>query len=65
MLICPECGGDMRFQSSIRRYVCLSCGLSLTRDEIDEIKAKYKSEIKNEKEEIKKEYIKWWTKSKK
>lgn len=65
MLACPECGGDMRFQSSIRRYVCLSCGLSLTRDEIDEIKAKYRSEIKNEKEEVKKEYMKWWTKSKK
>lgn len=55
----------MRHQSSIRRYVCLSCGLSLTRDEIDEIRTKHRDEMKEEKEEKKKEYIKWWTSSKK
>ncbi|MCS7098621.1 MAG: transposase [Candidatus Methanomethyliaceae archaeon] len=67
MLTCPECGGNMRFQASIRRYVCLSCGLSLTRDEIDEIRAKYRDEMKGKEEEKekKKEYIKWWTSSKK
>jgi hypothetical protein len=61
MLVCPECGGEMFYQRSIRRYVCKSCGISLTRDEIDEIKAKYKVENENEKEKIRKEYIKWWT----
>ncbi len=62
MLICPECGGEMLYQQSIRRYVCKSCGISLTREEIDEIKAKYRvHKDEDEKEKIRKEYIKWWT----
>ncbi len=62
MAVCPECGGELKFETSHRRYVCLSCGLSLTRDEIDEIKAKYAAtSTEDEKEKLKKEYLKWWS----
>ncbi|MGC8936397.1 MAG: hypothetical protein ACP5KV_03410 [Candidatus Methanomethylicaceae archaeon] len=62
MVVCPECGGELKYEQSQRRYVCLSCGLSLTRDEIDEIRAKYATtSAEEEKERLKKEYLKWWS----
>ncbi|MBC7113510.1 MAG: hypothetical protein H5T34_05805 [Candidatus Methanomethyliales bacterium] len=65
MVVCPECGGELKFEPSQRRYVCLSCGLSLTRDEIDEIKAKYAATTASEdKERLRKEYLKWWSSKK-
>ncbi|MGQ9759311.1 MAG: TFIIB-type zinc ribbon-containing protein [Candidatus Methanomethylicaceae archaeon] len=62
MTVCPECGGELKFDPSQKRYVCISCGLSLTRDEIDEMRAKYAQiTTEDEKEKQKKEYLKWWT----
>jgi transcription initiation factor TFIIIB Brf1 subunit/transcription initiation factor TFIIB len=59
---CPECGGELKFDSVHKRYVCQSCGLAVTREEIDEIKAKYVSEnTEEEKERRRKDYIKWWS----
>ncbi|MEM2125286.1 MAG: TFIIB-type zinc ribbon-containing protein [Candidatus Methanosuratincola sp.] len=59
--VCPECGGLLKFDPSRKRYVCQSCGLSLSREEIDEIR--YKNQRLNEedeKERVRKEYLKWW-----
>lgn len=59
--VCPECGGLLKFDPSRKRYVCQSCGLSLSREEIDEIH--YKNQRLNEedeKERVRKEYLKWW-----
>lgn len=59
--VCPECGGLLKFDPSRKRYVCQSCGLSLSREEIDEIR--YKDQRLNEedeKERVRKEYLKWW-----
>lgn len=59
--VCPECGGTLKFDPSRKRYVCLSCGLSLTREEIDELRSKGKdTDYEDEKERMRKEYLKWW-----
>ena len=62
MNACPECAGNLKFDPALRRYVCQSCGLSLNREEIDEMAAKNTSADSNEeKEKRKKEYLKWWS----
>lgn len=60
--VCPECGGVLKFDPSRKRYVCQSCGLSLSREEIDEIRYKdQKLNEEEEKERVRKEYLKWWS----
>jgi len=59
--VCPECGGVLKFEPSRKRYICQSCGLSLSREEIDEIRYKdQKLNEEDEKERVRKEYLKWW-----
>jgi hypothetical protein len=68
MRYCPECGGDMRYISLTKRYVCKSCGLSVTFQELMEIRDRLKSPTKpqvEERKQIKKEYLKWWLTKKK
>ena len=62
---CPECGGNMRFDSNHKRYVCQSCGLAVTKEEIYEIRAKYiPTSDEEERDKRRKEYEKWWSKKK-
>lgn len=66
---CPECGGELRSNPSIRRLVCQSCGLALTREELDnardELRDKYIQEDPVEAEKRKKqEYLNWLLKRK-
>ena len=63
MNACPECAGNLKFDPALKRYVCQSCGLSLNREEIDEMSTNNKSVDSDgdEKEKRKKEYLKWWT----
>jgi predicted RNA-binding Zn-ribbon protein involved in translation (DUF1610 family) len=67
MNYCPECGGDMIYKRVMKRKVCKSCGLSLTTQELIEIKEKSKNPIieEEERKRIRKEYLKWWLSSKK
>lgn len=58
--VCPECGGNLKFDPSRKRYICQSCGLSLSREEIDDLRYKQGTEDMDEKERIRKEYLKWW-----
>lgn len=59
--VCLECGGVLKFDPSRKRYVCQSCGLSLSREEMDEIRYKdQKLNEEEEKERVRKEYLKWW-----
>jgi transcription initiation factor TFIIIB Brf1 subunit/transcription initiation factor TFIIB len=65
MSACPECGGNLRFDPNHKRYVCLSCGLAVTREEIDDIRNKnLKGNPTEEKERQKKDYLKWWSNKK-
>jgi len=68
MPYCPECGGEMRYISSVRRYVCESCGLMLTHQELLEMRERLRNRINSEEDEKKryqKEYLKWWLSKKK
>ena len=63
MPYCPECGGEMQYQISTKHYVCKSCGLSVTQQELMELRDKLKPSEETadeEKERRRKEYLKWW-----
>jgi len=68
MPYCPECGGEMQYMLATKHYVCKSCGLSLTQQELMELREKLRPTFETDKEEQekrKKEYLKWWLSKKK
>jgi len=68
MPYCPECGGEMQYMLSTKHYVCKSCGLSVTQQELMELREKLRPNIESEEEERqrqKKEYLKWYLSKKK
>jgi transposase-like protein len=68
MPYCPECGGEMQYISATKRYVCKSCGLSVTRQELMELRQKLRPKLESGEDERKKqrkEYLKWWLSKKK
>jgi tRNA(Ile2) C34 agmatinyltransferase TiaS len=68
MPYCPECGGEMQYMSATKRYVCKSCGLSVTHQELIELRHKLRPTFesgKEEQEKRRKEYLKWWLSKKK
>jgi tRNA(Ile2) C34 agmatinyltransferase TiaS len=68
MPYCPECGGEMQYMIATKHYVCKSCGLSVTQQELVELREKNRPEIdsdENEREKRNKEYLKWWLSKKK
>jgi len=63
MPYCPECGGEMFYISRLKHYVCRSCGLTLTLQEIIELREKTKENRESdedEKRKARKEYLQWW-----
>ncbi|MHA1293620.1 MAG: hypothetical protein ACTSQJ_13255 [Promethearchaeota archaeon] len=70
MARCPECAGKMTFNSAIKQVVCNSCGLSLSRHELDQYWRKIKSQNIDDlddlqrKKQRKKEWLDWYAKSK-
>jgi len=68
MPYCPECGGDMHYDNKVKKYVCKSCGLSLTYQQLMEMREKLRPQIESEEERNQKkhkDYLKWWFSSKK
>ena len=68
MPYCPECGGDMQHVSATRRYVCKSCGLSVTQQELFELRQQFRVKLESDEDEQRKErkeYLKWWLGKKK
>jgi len=63
---CLECGGELFFDPSSKAYVCKSCGLFLTKEQLTDLKEKYKL-MKEEDLKKKKysEYLEWWLSKKK
>jgi hypothetical protein len=60
---CPECGGEMNYDSNVRRYNCKSCGLSLSHQELIEMKDRSKPVDESEdakKRKRHKDYLNWW-----
>ena len=68
MPYCPECGGEMHYVIATKCQVCKSCGLSVTQQELMELKEKNRppEETADEiRENRRKEYLKWWLSKKK
>ena len=58
---CPECGGKMIYRKDLKVWVCTSCGLMLTREQLDEIRERILYESKKEEKKSKvREYLDWW-----
>ena len=63
MIYCPECGGEMQYLAMTKHYVCKSCGLSVTQGELMDLRDKNRPKEETEQEEKenrRKEYLKWW-----
>jgi tRNA(Ile2) C34 agmatinyltransferase TiaS len=68
MPYCPECGGEMQYMIATKHNVCKSCGLSVTQQELEELREKNRPNLdteENEQERRRKEYLKWWLSKKK
>jgi len=68
MPYCPECGGEMQYISATKRYACKSCGLTVTHQELIELRQQLQPRFESEEEERerrRKEYLKWWLSKKK
>jgi hypothetical protein len=68
MRYCPECGGELHYASSTKCYVCKSCGLSLSPQELYELREKLRPRFETEEEQHRqqrKDYLKWWLGKKK
>lgn len=68
MTYCPECGGEMQYMIGTKHYVCKSCGLSVTQQELVELREKQRPSSETEEDvqqSRKKEYLKWWLSKKK
>ncbi len=70
MARCPECAGKMTFNPANRMMVCNSCGLSLTRFELDRYWSKVRDERTSDADVVqreknrRKEWLDWYSKSK-
>lgn len=53
----------MRYDLALKQYVCTSCGLAVTFDELSELREKARPVRETDEEKRKrerKEYLKWW-----
>ena len=70
MALCPECGGKTKFNPKNRMMVCSSCGLSLTRGELDTLWKKIKSQNLDDDDEYqrkksrRKDWLEWYSSKK-
>ena len=67
---CPECGEVFFYDIPMRRYICKSCGLYVTKDEIRDLREKERDKIHAEDTRKRKarehgEYLEWWLGKKK
>jgi len=64
MPYCPECGGEMLYISRIKQYSCKNCGLTLTLQELIEVRESLRrsKEVSEEEErkKLRREYLQWW-----
>ena len=71
MTHCPECAGKMEWNSNLKKVVCLSCGLTLSRAELDQIwreiqQRSYEATDKYKRKKTrKKDWLNWYKSSNK
>jgi hypothetical protein len=60
---CLECGGTLKYDTSLKQFVCKSCGLTFTYQQIMEGKDRLyheRSPVDDERQKKQKDYLKWW-----
>jgi transcription initiation factor TFIIIB Brf1 subunit/transcription initiation factor TFIIB len=65
---CPECGGPMVYELSTKHFQCKRCGLYVTREQLDDIKAKIRDREEDDRKKrrrIENDYLAWWLSGKK
>jgi TFIIB zinc-binding protein len=62
---CPECGGDLKFDTVSKDFICKSCGLFASREKLDEIRDKRRDQLKDGRRAVHDDYLDWWQTSKK
>jgi len=58
----------MQYMLGTKHNVCKSCGLSVTQQELDELREKNRPKVdsgETEQQKRRKEYLKWWLSKKK
>ncbi len=62
---CPECGGELRYDSGHKAYSCLSCGLTFLPQELIEAweTAKSRRDEEEKRRQERRDYLKWWLRS--
>jgi len=71
MARCPECAGNMKYEPYIKQMVCQSCGLSLTRSDLDNYWRKIRDQNIEDDDSLqkkrnrRKEWLDWYSSSKK
>ncbi|GAB4328909.1 MAG: hypothetical protein Kow0069_36270 [Promethearchaeota archaeon] len=70
MARCPECGGIMEYNPALKLLVCTSCGLAVTRSELDRMHDEQRKRLdpqsrEEERRKRRKEYLDWYLSSKK
>lgn len=68
MRYCTECGGELHYTSLTKRYVCKSCGLSLTPQDIYESNEKLRPRYETDEEQHRqqrKDVLNWYLSKKK
>jgi DNA-directed RNA polymerase subunit M/transcription elongation factor TFIIS len=68
MRYCSECGGELHYDISSKRYICKSCGLSLSHQDLVETRQKLRPDFESDEEKKsneRREYLKWWLSKKK
>ncbi len=60
---CPECGGVMLYDATMKRFGCKSCGAFLTRDQLSDIRYKQRTPVDDERRKRARQqsdYLEWW-----
>ena len=63
--VCPECAGSMKYDRYVRLMVCQRCGLAVTREDLDKMRADLRKfaqfeDTEDEKRRSRKEYLDWY-----
>ena len=70
MAKCPECGGKTKYRYDTKSIVCQSCGLAMTRSELESFWRKVRTQNITEidesqkKKNKRKDWLDWYSKSK-
>jgi len=59
---CPECAGILKYEASLKNYTCRSCGMTYTKERLEEARNRLHEENDERSKEDKKrrDVLKWW-----